>query len=121
MHGAGSGVLKELLGEDVVVEINGERNPLFGGQAPEPIESKMQLLSQTVVSKSCDLGIAADSESCENSQTHLYRRPWRFGLHRHRLHYPDRRILKQPSGSTVASYSQSAQGPGRQREDSSPH
>src|SRR5690625_6181440 len=63
MHGAGSGVLKELLGEDVVVEINGERNPLFGGQAPEPVESKMQLLSQTVVSKSCDLGIANDGDA----------------------------------------------------------
>ena len=37
MYGAGSGILKELLGEDSVIEINGERNPLFGGTAPEPV------------------------------------------------------------------------------------
>lgn len=63
MHGAGSGILTELLGEDSVIEINGDRNPLFGGTAPEPVESKMVLLSQAVARQSCDMGIANDGDA----------------------------------------------------------
>lgn len=63
MHGAGSGILKKLLGEDAVIEINGDRNPLFGGTAPEPVESKMKQLSKAVAQNSCDIGIANDGDA----------------------------------------------------------
>lgn len=63
MHGAGSGILKELLGEDSVIEIHGDRDPLFGGTAPEPVESKLELLSRTAARQSCDMGIANDGDA----------------------------------------------------------
>lgn len=62
MHGAGSGILKKLLGEEFVKEIHGERNPLFGGMAPEPIEKKLDELCR-ITKESCDIGIANDGDA----------------------------------------------------------
>ncbi len=62
MHGSGSGLLKKLFG-DQVVEINGNRDPLFGGKAPEPMEQNMAPLSSLVVENSCSLGIANDGDA----------------------------------------------------------
>lgn len=63
MYGAGCGILRELLGEDSVIEIHGKRDPLFGGTAPEPVEGKLELLSRTAAQQSCDMGIANDGDA----------------------------------------------------------
>lgn len=62
MYGAGSGILKQLLGGDVVQEIHGERNPLFGGWAPEPVEQKLDELCR-ITRQGCDIGIANDGDA----------------------------------------------------------
>lgn len=62
MHGAGSGIVKELLGASVD-EINGDQNPLFGGMAPEPVEEKMDKLAQKVVEAGCAIGLANDGDA----------------------------------------------------------
>jgi len=62
MYGAGSGILKELLGEEFVREIHGERNPLFGGTAPEPVEQKLDQLCE-ITKESCNIGIANDGDA----------------------------------------------------------
>jgi phosphomannomutase len=62
MYGAGSGILKQLLGEEHVKEIHGERNPLFGGTAPEPVEQKLGELCE-LTKKRCDIGIANDGDA----------------------------------------------------------
>ena len=45
MHGAAAGGLPRLLGSPVV-EIRSERDPLFGGHAPEPLAANLQELAQ---------------------------------------------------------------------------
>lgn len=62
MFGSGSTVLKELLGESSM-EIHGERNPLFGGIAPEPMEKNLKELSDTILEHECDAGIANDGDA----------------------------------------------------------
>jgi phosphomannomutase len=47
MHGAASGGLAMLLG-DQVKEINSDRDPLFGGGAPEPLPKYMKLLFEVM-------------------------------------------------------------------------
>lgn len=63
MYGSGSGVIRELLGEESVVEIHGERNPLFGGTAPEPVEQKLNELTEVTVNEKCSMGIANDGDA----------------------------------------------------------
>ncbi len=62
MFGSGSGLVKELIGNNVE-EINNVRDPLFGGTAPEPIESKLGQLSELVVKTGCDIGLANDGDA----------------------------------------------------------
>jgi len=62
MYGAGSAIIKELLGDEFVQEIHGERNPLFGGTAPEPVEQKLGQLCK-ITKESCDIGIANDGDA----------------------------------------------------------
>jgi phosphomannomutase len=62
MYGSGSGLVKELLGNSVE-EINNIRDPLFGGTAPEPIESKLNRLSNVVVETGCAIGLANDGDA----------------------------------------------------------
>ncbi len=65
MHGAGAGYLKSLLSKGTieVVEINGERNPIFPGIRPEPIAANLSKLSTTVREQGADIGIASDGDA----------------------------------------------------------
>jgi len=65
MYGAGAGYFKTLLGGGAirVIEINGERNPLFPGIRPEPIEPNLAKLSATVKRQRADVGLATDGDA----------------------------------------------------------
>ena len=66
MYGAGAGYLKGLLqgGATSVVEINGERNPLFPGMVrPEPIALNLEKLSQMVKEQKASVGLATDGDA----------------------------------------------------------
>ncbi|MGW8185346.1 MAG: hypothetical protein ACWGHO_04535 [Candidatus Moraniibacteriota bacterium] len=64
MHGATSGILKELLlGSKVeVVEIHSDFDPYFGRVAPEPMKSNTQELQALVSRRYCDMGFAHDGD-----------------------------------------------------------
>ncbi|MGI8855570.1 MAG: phosphoglucomutase/phosphomannomutase family protein [Thermomicrobiales bacterium] len=65
MYGAGAGVLQRLLGTVTrpVIEIRGERNPLFPGmKGPEPLAETLGPLMQAVQAHGADLGIAFDGD-----------------------------------------------------------
>ncbi len=62
MYGAGSGYIKRLLG-DQVYEIHSERNPLFGGRAPEPVEENLSELAALIPKNNCHIGIANDGDA----------------------------------------------------------
>ncbi|NVO00521.1 MAG: phosphoglucomutase/phosphomannomutase family protein [Geobacteraceae bacterium] len=61
MFGAGSGAFPALLPEGV--EIHGDCNPAFGGQAPEPIMEHLQELSETVKKGGYRAGLALDGDA----------------------------------------------------------
>src|SRR5712691_8937656 len=65
MYRAGMGWLPRLLGAGWVqiVEINGERNPLFPGINPEPISRNLQKLFATVRSEQASVGLAMDGDA----------------------------------------------------------
>ena len=65
MYGAGAGYLKALLdgGAIEVVEINGERNPLFPGIQPEPIAANLAKLSASVREQGASVGLATDGDA----------------------------------------------------------
>ncbi len=67
MYGAGAGSFQELLGNDSpieLIEINGERNPLFPGmQQPEPIAANLSQLSETVTREKASVGLATDGDA----------------------------------------------------------
>jgi phosphomannomutase len=65
MYGAGMGWFPRMLGGSAIeiVEINGERNPWFGGVNPEPISRNLQKLFATVRTLSADVGIATDGDA----------------------------------------------------------
>ena len=65
MYGAGIGYFKALLkdGEIEVIEINGERNPLFPGIQPEPIARNLTRLSDMVREQKADVGLATDGDA----------------------------------------------------------
>lgn len=63
MFGASRGMIKALLGSDYVVELRGDWNPGFHGQAPEPIERNLKGLSRAVVEHRCAAGIANDGDA----------------------------------------------------------
>lgn len=66
MYGAGAGYFKTLLEGSAleVIEINGERNPLFPGmKQPEPIEVNLAKLSATVKRRKADVGLATDGDA----------------------------------------------------------
>lgn len=66
MYGAGAGYFRALLdgGAIEVVEINGERNPLFPGmKRPEPIEINLGRLSGEVKRRKADVGLATDGDA----------------------------------------------------------
>ncbi len=65
MFGAGAGYFKKLLqgGKTEVVEINGERNPLFPGIKPEPIAPHLSKLSTLVRESEANVGLATDGDA----------------------------------------------------------
>jgi phosphomannomutase len=66
MHATGAGVLTRLLdgGTTRVVELRGERNPIFPGMAaPEPIARNLAPLMQTVVDSGAEIGLATDGDA----------------------------------------------------------
>jgi phosphomannomutase len=63
MHGAGSGLMRELLKTPKLVEMRAERDPLFGGVNPEPVEANLAALKKRVVEEKAMLGIALDGDA----------------------------------------------------------
>jgi len=65
MYGAGAGYLDKLLtgGKTEIIEINGERNPLFPGVRPEPIAPNLGKLSQVVKKEGAHVGLATDGDA----------------------------------------------------------
>jgi phosphomannomutase len=70
MHGSGAGYVKELLERNGIdcIEINGNRDPLFGGVNPEPIPLNLGDLSKFVENKSKEnpgiwVGLATDGDA----------------------------------------------------------
>ncbi len=65
MYGAGRGLLRELFTRHGVAcdEIRGNRDPLFGGVNPEPIEPHIEALRRAVVAGGYDAGLACDGDA----------------------------------------------------------
>ncbi len=65
MYGAGAGYFNMLLdgGDIQLVEINGERNPLFPGIQPEPIAANLAKLSALVKQQKANVGLATDGDA----------------------------------------------------------
>ena len=65
MHGAGAGCIKNLLASEglEVIEIRGNKDPLFGGVNPEPILKNLQALVDAVAIEKADAGFATDGDA----------------------------------------------------------
>jgi phosphomannomutase len=65
MHGAGRGLLHDLFRRHGIEadEIRGNRDPLFGGVNPEPIEPHVEALRQGVCAGGYDAGFAFDGDA----------------------------------------------------------
>lgn len=61
MHGAGQGIMDEII--PLTVSIRGDFNPSFGLSNPEPLPQHTQTLKEAIVEKKCDLGIATDGDA----------------------------------------------------------
>ena len=64
MHGAARGLLRQLMTHHGIDgdEIRGNRDPLFGGVNPEPIEPHVEALRRAVVSGGYHAGLCADGD-----------------------------------------------------------
>jgi phosphomannomutase len=63
MHGAGSGLLKDLLPSKHLIEIRTKHDPMFGGVHPEPIEQYLGALSEAVKKNKALIGLAVDGDA----------------------------------------------------------
>ena len=65
MHGSGSGYLDTILRDSgtTVSEIRNNRNPVFGGINPEPIEQNLAALNEAVLATRADVGLAIDGDA----------------------------------------------------------
>jgi phosphomannomutase len=65
MHGSGRGLLRDLFTRHGVAcdEIRGNRDPLFGGVNPEPIEANLEALRHAVREGKYDAGFALDGDA----------------------------------------------------------
>jgi phosphomannomutase len=61
MHGAGQGVMDQIL--PLKVSIRGDFNPSFGGSHPEPLPQHTPGLIEAIVKNGCDIGIATDGDA----------------------------------------------------------
>lgn len=65
MHGAGIGCMAEILraaGYEVI-EVRGDENPGFGGQAPEPIQRNLAPLATAIAGSAASMGLATDGDA----------------------------------------------------------
>ena len=64
MHGSGGRVMESLLaGQPRVQTIRADRNPLFGGVNPEPIEKNLAALCDAVKKSRAQIGLATDGDA----------------------------------------------------------
>lgn len=63
LYGAASGLLEELVPSKHIVAIHSERDPLFGGINPEPIEQNLKALIERVKKEKALIGIALDGDA----------------------------------------------------------
>ncbi|MBI3553787.1 MAG: phosphoglucomutase/phosphomannomutase family protein [Elusimicrobia bacterium] len=63
LFGAASGLLEELVPSKHIVAIHAERDPLFGGIHPEPIEQNLKALIAKVKEEKALIGIALDGDA----------------------------------------------------------
>jgi len=65
MHGAGRGLLLEIFRRNGIkaAEIRGNRDPLFGGVNPEPIEPHVEALRRSMRAGGYDAGFALDGDA----------------------------------------------------------
>lgn len=61
MHGAGQGVMEQLV--PLKVNLRNTFNPSFGGAHPEPLPQHLKGLAAAVVEQRCDIGIATDGDA----------------------------------------------------------
>ncbi|HEY4613543.1 MAG TPA: phosphoglucomutase/phosphomannomutase family protein [Bacteroidota bacterium] len=61
MHGAGQGVMQQLV--PVKAQLRNSFNPSFGGAHPEPLPQHLKGLAAAVVEQRCDIGIATDGDA----------------------------------------------------------
>jgi phosphomannomutase len=66
MHGSGAGYLRTILegaGVPNVIEIRGDRNPIFGGVNPEPIVQNMAATFEAVLHYKADVAVVTDGDA----------------------------------------------------------
>ncbi|UPT73699.1 MAG: phosphoglucomutase/phosphomannomutase family protein [Elusimicrobiota bacterium] len=63
MHGAGWGLMADIVPLKSLVEIRGKHDPLFGGVHPEPIEQYLGALSEAVKKNKAAVGLALDGDA----------------------------------------------------------
>ncbi len=65
MHGTGGRLIEQLLrgGRCRIETLHAEADPLFGGQAPEPIASHLRELAKTLKARRWDVGLATDGDA----------------------------------------------------------
>jgi len=63
LYGAGGGLLEELLKSKKITAIHAERDPLFGGLHPEPVETYLKDLKEAVKREKALIGIALDGDA----------------------------------------------------------
>ncbi len=61
MHGAGQGVMDQIL--PLKASVRGTYNPSFGGSNPEPLPQNTKPLIDAVLKNNCDIGIATDGDA----------------------------------------------------------
>ena len=62
LHGASAGLFGEMIKSSKLIEMHSERDPLFGGLHPEPIEENLEALKARVISEKAVIGIALDGD-----------------------------------------------------------
>src|SRR5207244_2850493 len=62
-HGAGSGFLETVLGANHIIALRPNRDPLFGGVAPEPVEKNLTELKKRVKKEKALMGVALDGDA----------------------------------------------------------
>ncbi|PIR15668.1 MAG: phosphoglucomutase, partial [Elusimicrobia bacterium CG11_big_fil_rev_8_21_14_0_20_64_6] len=63
MHGAGSGLMADVLKAKNLVEIRAKHDPMFGGVHPEPIEQYLGALTEAVKKNKAAVGLALDGDA----------------------------------------------------------